>query len=41
MHLFSAKKEDTGISDEHRMLMDDLKISPGSVSSQLGVSFFV
>lgn len=38
-HLFSAKKENTGISDEHRMLMDDLKISPG-VSSQLGVSCF-
>lgn len=28
--LFSAEKKGDGISDEHRMLMDDLKIAPGS-----------
>lgn len=31
-NLFNAKRESTGISDEHRMLMDDLKISPDSVN---------
>lgn len=32
-NLFSARSEKTGISDDHRMLMDDLKISPDSVST--------
>lgn len=30
--LFCAKRENSGISDDHRMLMDDLKISPDSVN---------
>lgn len=29
--LFSSEKKSDGITDEHRMLMDDLKISPDSV----------
>lgn len=31
--LFSDEKSHEGISDEHRMLMDDLKITPDSVGS--------
>lgn len=39
-NLFSAQKTSTGISDDHRMLMDDLKISPDSVSSPFIYVFF-
>lgn len=40
-NLFSAQKTSTGISDDHRMLMDDLKISPDSVSSPFIYIFFL
>lgn len=37
LNLFCSKKRNTGISDEHRMLMDDLKISPGSEHAEANV----